>query len=101
VLSPEGSDWVARATDETLVVTFRPFWDSNMVSGTMGGKAPFGQTSQSVVVTGSPAGEHGQLTGRVGTDGRLSGEVDGKVSFQSAVGSVTCFSASVWTMIPR
>ena len=39
VLSSAGSEWVARAEDRTLLMTIRPFYETNTVSGTMGGTA--------------------------------------------------------------
>ena len=101
VLSSVASDWVARAEDGTLVMTLRPSYDTDTVSGTMGGKASLLEGGSSVAVSGSPAGEYGQVTGRVGTDGRLSGELNGTVSYRSAIGSTNCFSVTAWTLIPR
>jgi len=66
VLSPAGSEWVARAEDGTLVMTLRPSYDTDTVSGTMGGTAQSVAGASAVVASGRPSGEFGPVTGRVG-----------------------------------
>lgn len=101
VLLPAGSEWVARAENGTLQMSIRPSYETNTVSGTMDGTAQSAAGASAVVVSGRPAGDHGQLTGSVGTDGRVGGEFDGSVSYQSPIGSYWCSSVTDWRLIPR